>query len=486
MSESAPLQIVIVGGSGDLARKKVVPALFALFSQGLLPEDFRIFGFSRTEMDDDRFRGLLRENLTCRYVPRESCADKMEAFLARCFYVCGQYDRADSHMDLFSRMRDVSGATGRRLFYLAIPSLLYASVARGLAAAGLVQCADDEPWTRVVVEKPFGQDRGSSDALAAELATVFSESQTFRIDHYLGKEAVQNLMVLRFANLVFEPIWNCRYIKHVSIRWQEDIGIEGRGGFYDSYGVIRDVMQNHLLQILALVAQEPPAMLESRSVRDSKARLLGLVEPVSSSAIVLGQYTGADRGGVHLPGYQEEKGVAKGSKTPTFAAAVLRVRNDRWHGVPFFMSAGKAMDKRFTEVRIFFREVPDNLFCRQGACPPTNELLVRIQPDEAIRMTIVNKVPGLKFELAARPLDLTYRESFGGVIPEAYESLLLDVLKGDRSLFIRGDELAAAWDVFTPVLRQADAGELAVEAYSFGSGGPAGAARLAASCGVPW
>ena len=486
MSEREPLQIVVVGASGDLARCKIVPALFALFSQDLLPEPFHVFGFARSPMDDEAFRAALRENLTCRYVPQVSCADRMEAFLSRCTYVAGQYGERDAYLNLFERMREVSGPAGRRLFYLAIPPSLFAAVSEALAGVGLVTCVDDKPWTRVVVEKPFGRDRASSDNLAAELARVFGESQTYRIDHYLGKEVVQNLMVLRFANLIFEPIWNRRHIRHVSIRWQEDIGVEGRGGYYDAYGVVRDVMQNHLLQIMALIAMEPPTALDSHRIRNAKVRVLREVAPVDSSRIVLGQYTAFDRGGLRLPGYREERGVAADSTTPTFAATVLGVGNERWKGVPFFMSAGKAMDRRVTEIRVRFREVPDNLFCRSEQCPPPNELLIRIQPDEAVQFMIVNKVPGLKFDLAARPLDLTYKTSFNEIIPDAYESLLLDVLEGDRSLFIRGDELEAAWDVFTPVLRRMDAGELAVEPYPFGTGGPPGVTRIAAGCGVPW
>lgn len=486
MSESEPLQIVVVGASGDLARRKIVPALFALFCRDLLPGRFNVFGFARSPMGDGEFRAALRENLTCRYVPQVSCAERTEAFLSRCTYVAGQYGERDAYLDLFERMREVSGPTGRRLFYLAIPPSLFAVVSESLAGAGLVACVDDEPWTRVVVEKPFGRDRASSDRLVAELARVFGESQTYRIDHYLGKEVVQNLMVLRFANLIFEPIWNSRYIRHVAIRWQEDVGVEGRGGYYDAYGVVRDVMQNHLLQIMALIAMEPPLALDSHHIRDAKVRLLREVNPAAVSGIVLGQYAAAERGGIRLRGYREERGVAVGSTTPTFAAAVLRVDNERWKGVPFFMSAGKAMDRCVTEIRVRFREVSDNLFCRPGRCPPPNELLIRIQPDEAIRFTVVNKVPGLEFDLAARPLDLTYKTSFDETIPDAYERLLLDVLEGDRSLFIRGDELEAAWDIFTPVLRRTDAGELAVEPYSYGSGGPPGATRLAAGYGVPW
>ncbi len=486
MSDRAPLQIVVVGASGDLARRKIFPALFALFSQGLLPEPFHVFGFARSPMDEAAFRSTLRENLTCRYVPPVSCSDRMDAFLSRCTYIAGQYGERESYLGLFERMREVSGPAGRRLFYLAIPPSLFASVSEALAGAGLVNCDGDTPWTRVVVEKPFGRDRASSDRLAADLARVFSESQTYRIDHYLGKEVVQNLMVLRFANLVFEPIWNSCYIRHVAIRWQEDVGVEGRGGYFDAYGIVRDVMQNHLLQIMALTAMEPPSALDSHHIRDAKVRILRAVAPVGASGMALGQYVAAESGAGRLPGYREERGVAADSKTPTFAAAVLRVDNDRWKGVPFFLSAGKATDRRVTEIRVRFREVPDNLFCRPGKCPPPNELLVRVQPDEAIQFTVVSKVPGLTFDLSSRPLDLSYKTSFDETIPEAYESLLLDVLEGDRSLFIRVDELEAAWDVFTPVLRQMDAGELPVESYSYGSGGPPGIARLAAGSGVPW
>jgi len=476
---SNPLHVVILGASGDLAQKKLVPALFALYCQGLLPAGFRVFGFARTPMDDDVFRSALERRLTCRYTPGESCAERMREFLGRCHYVAGAYDDADAFLSLFERERDLDGGRADRLFYFALPSTLFVPASSALAGAGLVACADtDRPWTRVVVEKPFGRDRPSSDSLVRAMARIFTEEQTYRMDHYLGKEMVQNLLVLRFANLFFEPVWNRRYVRGVEIRWQEDIGVEGRGGYFDNYGIIRDVVQNHLMQMLALVAMEAPARLEAHRIRDEKVRLLRQVAPVTLEDLVVGQYVAATRGGVRLAGYREEPGVAPESRAATFAAAVLRIESDRWRGVPFLLRAGKALDGRLAEIRVRFRDVPANLFCAAGGCPPANELVIRVQPNEAIELTVATKVPGLAMRVAPRSLDLRYQAAFREIIPDAYEQLLLDAIEGDRSLFIRADELAAAWDILTPVLHSLDARGVIPEFYPFGSAGPAGAARL--------
>jgi glucose-6-phosphate 1-dehydrogenase len=482
-SSGAPLHIVILGASGDLARKKLVPALFALYCQHLLPDDFRVFGLARTPMGDDAFRSLLERHLSCRYTPGASCAERMREFLYRCFYVQGGYDDSDSFLTLFERERDLDGVHANRLFYFALPSTLFVPASTALAGAGLAACVNDEgPWTRAVVEKPFGRDRGSSDALVAAMARIFTEEQTYRMDHYLGKEVIQNLLVLRFANLIFEPLWNNRYVHHVEIRWQEDIGVESRGGYFDNYGIIRDVVQNHLLQILALVAMEPPDRLTAHGIRDGKVRVLRQVPPVAMEDVVVGQYVAAERGGIHLRGYREESGVPPDSRAATFAAARLRIANDRWRGVPFLLRAGKAMGDRLAEVRVRFRDVPSNLFCVREWCPPANELVLRVQPNEAIELTVATKVPGLEMRVAPRPLDLRYQAAFREVIPDAYEQLLLDAIKGDRSLFIRSDELAAAWDILTPVLHAIDHARMEPEPYPFGSAGPAGESRLVAGC----
>ncbi len=463
------LSIIIAGASGDLARKKLLPALFALYCQNLLPEHFRVFGFARSRFTREEFRQHTARHLTCRYAPGDHCAERMREFLARCFYVRGRYDSAGSFLDLFQTMQKAETTREpNRLFYLAIPPSLYLGAARAIGAAGLVNCSRARPWSRVVLEKPFGEDRASSDLLAREMAQVFSEHQTYRIDHYLGKELVQNLMVLRFANRVFEPLWNRSHIASARITWKEDAGVEKRGGYFDQYGIIRDVIQNHLTQILALAAMEQPQGPGANHIREAKIRVLRAIPPLEKEDAVLGQY----QRGNGRPAYTEEESVPRGSLTPTFAAAVLRVGTDRWRGVPFIISAGKALDTRENQLVLRFREVPGSFFGGSKRLPP-NELVIQVQPDEAIRLKIISKVPGLRLDWAEEQLNLRYSEAFPRNIPDAYERLLLDVIQGDKSLFPGADELAAAWDIFTPLLRQIEAEKTRPLPYPFGSPGPA-------------
>jgi len=473
--QNHPLSIVVVGASGDLARRKIFPALFALYCQGHLPRDFNIFGFARSTYTNDEFRNRVREKLTCRYVPGESCEDRMTEFLARCFYAGGRYASGNSFLDLFQVMQKTENTREtNRFFYLAIPPSIFMDVARAIGDAGLVSCGTKTPWSRVVIEKPFGRDRKSSDTLTAALANVFTEEQTYRIDHYLGKEAIQNLMVLRFANLIFDPIWNRDYIDRVCINWKEDIGVEGRGGYFDQYGIVRDVVQNHLLQILALVAMDRPASAGARHVRDEKIKVLQSIAPLTPDNILIGQYGPGKHGSGNHPGYTEDESVPPDSLTPTYAAAVLHVNNDRWRNVPFIVRAGKALDSRLNEVRVHFREAPGNIFAEAPGENLPNEFVVRIQPDEALYLGITNKKPGLAPALAHEELNLRYKAAFDNPIPDAYECLLLDVMDGDKSLFIRSDELAAAWDIFTPVLHEIEERRIAPETYPFGSREPAG------------
>jgi glucose-6-phosphate 1-dehydrogenase len=485
--ETKALSVVVIGASGDLARKKIFPALFALFCQGFLPEDFRIFGFSRSQMDDAVFRERIVEHLTCRYAPGESCQEQMSAFLERCFYVPGHYDSRDAFLDLYQVMqREEEGTPTNRIFYLAIPPSIFLDVAKAIGGAGLVQCGISDPWSRVVIEKPFGRDRASSDTLVQEMGKVFREAQTFRIDHYLGKEVIQNLMVLRFANLVFEPIWNRQYIRSVQISWKEDLSVEGRGGYFNDYGIIRDVMQNHLLQIMSIVAMEPCTKLDAGHICNEKVKVVRQIPTLSLDDLVVGQYTAADWKGKHYAGYLEDEMVPGDSITPTFSAAALTIDNDRWQGVPFLIRAGKGLECRNTEIRIQFRHVNKSMYDALGSDHSPNELVIRVQPDESIMLTIANKVPGMGMKLQRTQLDLRYREAFEELIPDAYESLLLDVIRGDKSLFIRKDELAAAWNIFTPALHQLEADGIAPEPYAFGSRGPAAADALAKKYGVTW
>lgn len=482
-----PVSIIVLGASGDLARRKVIPALFALYCQKLLPERFCVIGFARSHLSHEEFRMRITEHLTCRYAPGESCGERMEEFLEHCFYVSGRYDDRTSFANLREELRLLENAKpANRIFYMAIPPFVFLDVAQSLRYAGLVSGPNDSNWSRAVIEKPFGSDRASSDDLVRNMADVFTEEQTYRIDHYLGKEVIQNLLVLRFANLIFDPIWNRTHVDNVQISWKEDLGVEGRGGYFDDYGIIRDVIQNHLLQILALIAMEQPVSLNSRDVRDEKVKLLRCITPVNLEDLVLGQYGQGIWKGANRPGYREEESIPVDSRTPTYAAAVLRIANRRWDGVPFLIQAGKGLNARMTEIRIQFREVPANLYRTQGCPLARNQLVIRVQPDEAITFEIMNKTPGLEMHLGKSDLNLRYGSAFGVEIPDAYECLLLDVMEGDESLFIRSDELAAAWDIFTPVLHQIETEKLEPDLYPFGTNAPPRACSLAAHYGAEW
>jgi glucose-6-phosphate 1-dehydrogenase len=477
---SERLAIIILGASGDLAQKKLLPALFSLFAQKLLPADFRVFGFARTPLTDAAFRERTAENLTCRYTPdAHECAAFMEQFLAHCHYCSGDYGDTDAYLDLATAMQTQLGELNfNRLFYLAIPPSVFLPAARALGNSGLTTCDNRAGWTRIVIEKPFGRDRATSDELAAALGEVFSDDQTYRIDHYLGKEIIQNLLVLRFANQVFEPLWNRHFIRDVRITWKEDIGIAGRAGYFDDFGIIRDVMQNHLLQMLALTAMEPPLHLDAGHIRDEKVRVLKAIAPLAIEDLVVGQYAAAEHGVGGRPAYRAEHGVPADSRTETYGAAILKIANDRWRGVPFFVECGKALDTKLAEIRLRFHDNAVKIFGAKAPHLPPNELVIRVQPDEAIFLRINTKVPGLETKFAPTELNLRYRAAFDGVIPEAYESLLLDVIKGDKALFIRADELAASWDVLDGALHELAGHEKDPEFYPYGGTGPRGRAKL--------
>lgn len=474
-----PLNIIIMGASGDLSRKKILPALFALFARGFLPSRVRIFGYARTKMDDASFREKIAPELQCDDLSAGVCGTARTRFLACCHYHAGAYDSVSDLQALNRAIAEpAERASGHLLWYLALPPEVFPRAIETIGQAGLAQ--ERAPaWTRVVVEKPFGRDRAGSDALIRRIRRVFTESQTFRIDHYLGKEVIQNLMVLRFANIVLEPVWNRRYVSHVHISWKEDLSLSGRGGYFDDIGIVRDVMQNHLTQILALTAMECPWDAGERYVGDEKVRLLDQVRPVTLEDIVIGQYTDGAVDGRPMPAYRDEPGVAPDSITPTYAAAVLHVMSPRWRGVPFLMSAGKGLDGRKTEIRLHFRPIEDGPFAGTSPPLPANEFTIRVQPEEDIRLGIVSKKPGFGMPLDNPHLNLNYRAAYPDRIADAYENLLLEVLRGDRSLFLRADELTAAWNIFTPALHALDKTHRRPESYAFGSKGPAGLRRLA-------
>lgn len=480
------LSVTVVGASGDLAKKKIFPALFALFYEDCLPQNFTVFGYARTEMTDEELRIMISRTLTCRIDKRENCGDKMDQFLKRCFYHSGQYNSEEDFAKLNCKMKKKEGGRlSNRLFYLSIPPNIFVDVVR----CASVRASATTGWTRVIVEKPFGRDSESSGELTRSLKQYLTEDQIFRIDHYLGKELVENLSVLRFSNLVFEPLWSRNYIRNVQLIFSEDFGTEGRGGYFDNYGIIRDIMQNHLLQILALFAMETPVSLDAEDIRNEKVKVLRSMRPLQLEDVVVGQYKGHSKGGKTYQGYTDDPTVPQDSLTPTFAAAALFIDNARWDGVPFLMKAGKALHTKGAEVRVQFRHVPGNLYKRNFGTDldkATNELVLRVQPDEAIYLKINNKVPGLGMRLDRSNLNLLYSARYSKEIPDAYERLLLDAVAGERRLFIRSDELDAAWSLFTPLLKELEEKKIAPELYPYGSRGPVGAHYLAAKYNVRW
>lgn len=480
------VSITVVGASGDLAKKKIFPALFALYYEGFLPKHFSIFGYARSKMTDEELRIMISQTLTCRIGKSENCGDKMDQFLKRCFYQAGQYGSEEDFSELNKKLSEKeAGRLSNRLFYLSIPPNIFTDVVRCASHSA----SSVSGWTRVIVEKPFGRDSESSSELTRSLKQYLTEDQIFRIDHYLGKELVENLSVLRFSNLIFEPLWCRQYIRNVQFIFSEDFGTEGRGGYFDSYGIIRDIMQNHLLQILALFAMETPVSLDAEDVRNEKVKVLRSMRALRLEDIVVGQYKGHKKGGTSYPSYTDDPMVPNDSITPTFAAAALFIDNARWDGVPFLMKAGKALYKRGAEIRVQFRHVPGNLYKGKYGCDldkATNELVIRVQPDEAIYLKINNKVPGLSMRIDRSNLNLLYSSKYSAEIPDAYERLLLDAIEGERRLFIRSDELDAAWALFTPVLKELEEKRIAPELYPYGSRGPVGEHYLAAKYNVRW
>lgn len=467
------LAVIIIGASGDLAKKKTFPALFSLHCHGLLPPKTIIAGFARSHLDHDAFLTSISKNFKKGYDAQK--AD----FLKRCFYFAGQYDSPADWGKFDVVLKDLEAKSGakngsNRVFYLAIPPTLFVSVGKGIQPVAMSKTG----WNRVIVEKPFGKDSESSRELGSHLAALFKEDQLYRIDHYLGKEMVQNLMMLRFANQVFEPLWNKDNIQSVTITFKEDFGTQGRGGYFDEFGIIRDVLQNHLLQMLSLVAMEAPVTMQAEDVRDEKVKLLRAISPITIDDTVLGQY-GADPKGKE-GGYLDDKTVPAGSVTPTFALCVLHVKNTRWSGVPFFLKAGKALNERKAEIRVQFKKPANGLFHSLS----NNELVLRVQPDEAIYLKMSTKKPGLAGGVAHTELDLSYKGRFTDGkdekldLPDAYERLIWDVIRGDHNLFVRADELVAAWKIFTPLLHYIERNKVVPLKYAYGSRGPPEADQL--------
>jgi glucose-6-phosphate 1-dehydrogenase len=486
-----PLVLVIFGGTGDLARRKLIPALWKLREDGLLPDEFAIVGNSREEIDDAEFRRRMREALD--EFANAPDAGKWAEFERRIFYVYGSTDDPQTFQTLHKRLGEIDGehgTRGNRLFYLALPPSVIAPTAEGLGRAGLVCEGDRECWTRIIVEKPFGRDLRTARELNAALLKVFSEPQIFRIDHYLGKETLQNLLIFRFANIIWEPLWSRTYVDHVQITVSESVGIEGRAGYYDRSGALRDMIQSHLLQILTLVAMEPPASYDADSIRNEKVKVLQSIPMLQGDDIgryaVRGQYAAAGEGEGRMEGYLEEEKVPEGSRTETFAAVRLMVDNWRWAGVPFYLRTGKRLPSKASEVVIRFRPAPHpvrDLVQRDDPAP--NALVLHIQPDEGISLFFEAKQPGLRGALRPVSMDFDYCEAFHTESPEAYQRLLLDAMLGDATLFARRDEVEAAWTLVTPIAEAWEAGG-EPEPYPAGSWGPRCADELLAREGRTW
>jgi len=459
---------VVFGASGDLARKKIYPTLWALYRDNLLPKDTSIFGYARSKLTVEQ----IREKCANTVKAKEGEEKILEDFWQSNFYVAGSYDQKRDIELLNQEMtRNSPGAGSRpsnRVFYLALPPSVFKSVTSMIKES----CMSVSGWSRIIVEKPFGKDSASSADLSDHLQKLFTEDQLYRIDHYLGKEMVQNLLALRFGNQIFGPTWNRDRIASVVISFKEPFGTQGRGGYFDEFGIIRDVMQNHLLQIFCLTAMEKPASTSQNDIRDEKVKVLKSTMLLKMEDVVLGQYEGdpSSTDAEARLGYLDDKTVPPGSTCPTFASAVLRVNNERWDGVPFILRCGKALNERKAEVRIQFRDVPGDIFGGQAV---RNELVIRVQPNESVYTKVMTKTPGMSFNLEETELDLTYKSRYKGAkLPEAYERLILDVFVGSQMHFVRSDELAEAWRIFTPLLHQIEAEKPPPIMYKYGSRGP--------------
>jgi glucose-6-phosphate 1-dehydrogenase len=449
---------VVFGATGDLTSRKILPAIYNLRRSGLLPAETTVLGFSRRPLSDQDFRKLMADS--CANFSRVKVEPGLwQDFAAGVYYQPGDFADKGAYRDLAERLEQIDaarGTRGNRLFYLATPPSAYEEIVANLGRVGLNRQSDKEGWCRIVVEKPFGHDLASAGALNESLLKVFDESQIYRIDHYLGKETVRNLLVFRFGNGIFEPLWNRRYVDHVQITVAEDLGIEGRGAFYEEAGASRDILQNHLLQLLTLVAMEPPIAFEADALRDEKVRVLRAIDTKWTDArvraqVVRGQYTEGWVGDKQVIGYRQEEEVNPESKVETFVGLKLEVQNWRWADVPFYLRTGKRLPRRATEIAIQFKLPPLMLFGESATPPEPNLLAMRIQPDEGIMLRFAAKVPELGLDVRSVNMDFTYGLSFAHDAPEAYETLLLDAMLGDASLFTRADEVEAAWGIVTPL-----------------------------------
>jgi glucose-6-phosphate 1-dehydrogenase len=472
MNNDLPSTIVIFGASGDLTQRKLVPSLFNLYRKGRLPKQFRIVGYGNTAFTDEQFRAHLEEGMK-QFAPFEYKDEEWQAFAAHLAYQQGRYTDLADFKKLGGYLKDWEISSGNRIYYMATPPGVFPNI---IDLLGLTdQLTEYNGWRRVVIEKPFGTDLESARSLNQQIHKTLNEKQIYRIDHYLGKETVQNILVTRFANTIFEPLWNRNYIDHVEITVAEKVGVEHRGRFYDSVGVLRDMFQNHLLQLMTLVAMEPPASFDANALRNEKVKVLSSIRPMrkeeAAQKTVRAQYAG----------YRQESGVDPESTTPTYAAVKLQIDNWRWQGVPFYLRSGKNLKEKLSQITIVFKEPPHLLFpTRDGRMTP-NMLMLYLQPDEGIHWRFEAKVPDTVADLRSVDMEFHYADSFGKTaIPDAYERLLLDTLTGDASLFTRADEVETAWGLIDPILEAWESNSQPLAIYPPGTWGPAEADELLA------
>jgi glucose-6-phosphate 1-dehydrogenase len=473
-----PCAVVIFGASGDLAKRKVIPALFDLANHSALGPRYAVLGFARTAMNDESFRSSVGEAAKTISEVGPVNPDQWDAFASNLFYSSGDYGDQNAYAQLAKRLAALEAQKklgGNRLLYLSTPPEVYPDIVEQLGRAGLARPASPGSWVRIIIEKPFGRDLETAKELNLIVLNVFEEKQVYRIDHYLGKDTVQNLLVLRFGNGIFEPLWNRNYVDHVQITAAETLGVERRGGFYETAGALRDMIQSHVLQLTSLVAVEPPASFDATAVRNEKLKVLQSIRPFDlemvAQSVVRGQYAPGKVGDLAVAGYREEPNVNPKSRTETFVAARLLIDNWRWAGVPFYLRTGKRLAKRTTEIMIQFKCAPHIVFRKRDVEP--NRLVLNIQPDEGISVSFGAKRPGTDMRIGNVTMNFSYREGFGEGTRSAYATLVNDCLRGDPTLFDRGDSVEAAWSLVDPILDVWKAAKsAAVPQYASGSWGP--------------
>jgi glucose-6-phosphate 1-dehydrogenase len=473
--------IIIFGASGDLTYRKLVPGLFNLYRRKLLPEGFTVLGVSRKSLTDEAFRNKMAQGIRQFANHRGEPGEEITEFLKKLYYRPIDTQNPDDYRKIKQQLETLDRehhTGGNYLFYMSTPPILFDTIVQGLGHQGLQKKGAQNGWKRLVVEKPFGYDLESARDLNRKLHRVFDENQIYRIDHYLGKETVQNMLVFRFANGTFEPLWNRNYIEHVEVTAAENIGVEQRGGYYDGSGALRDMFQNHLLQVVGMVAMEPPAKFNADHVRNETLKVFEALRPIQAEEIekcvIRGQYTASTIQGEKVSGYREEEGVAEDSKTPTYVSVKFFIDNWRWGGVPFYVRTGKRLPTRVTEVVIHFKQTPHRLFGKPSEqCYECNKLIIRIQPDEGILMKFNMKLPGSGFDVKTVEMDFHYSDLADVYVPEAYERLLLDCMLGDATLYARGDAVEACWKFVDPILKTWESNPgIKLYGYPAGTWGP--------------